>query len=122
VQTIEKFLQLDPCKDWDGYHSLIHSVSPHFSATPPASDDPACSLVASTTVSKIMPAAEYYQGYVPGAISPKLPNEYVFFVEYYIEWQPGVVPVSENPFRIFMWMVYETDTGQCLVREFGNGQ
>lgn len=104
VQTIEKFLEADPCKNWDEYHNLIYPEGWLFRVTPMANNDPACNLVASKTILKIMTAAEHYQGYVPGAISPRLPNEYVFYVEYNIEWQPGVVPVSENPFRIFMWM------------------
>jgi hypothetical protein len=47
-----------------------------------ASDDPACGLKASTTVLKIITAAEHYQGYTGGYASPTLPHEYVFYVEY----------------------------------------
>lgn len=121
VQSIEKFLQVNPCEDWEEYHSLIYPESPYYLATPRANNDPSCDLIASTSILKIMPAAEYYQGYVPGVASPKLPNEYVFYVEYKIEWQPGMSPVVGNdPFRKLIWTVYDIDTGKCLINTLGN--
>lgn len=119
VQAIEKYLQANPCENWEEYHNLIHPESQIFQTTPMASNDPACVLTAPKTILTIVPAAERTQGYTSGYSSPTLPHEYVFFVEYNIEWQPGVIPVVENPVMMLFHMIYDTDTRACLFYSAG---
>jgi hypothetical protein len=123
-QVIVKFLQANPCKHWDEFHSLFTPDSRHFQVTPMASNDPACDLKASRTILRIMPADEWWQldnpnQPIPDAAKPESPNEYVFFVESETQWQPGVVPPGANPAGMLIWMVFDNDNGTCLIREFG---
>lgn len=122
VQTIEKFVQSGPCTD--EHHSLIYPNSRYFPATPMATNDPFCNL-GTKTILNVMPADEWWHSIypnqpIPESAKPTLPNEYVFRVLYEIQWQPGVVPAGDNPFGMFMWMIYDADTGTCLVNEYGN--
>jgi hypothetical protein len=124
TQVIVKFLQTDPCKNWDEFHHLFTPASRHFQSTPIPSNDPSCDLKTSNTILRIMPADEWWplenpNQHLPESAKPTLPNEYVFFVEYEIQWRPGVVPASENPARMLMWMVFDNDNSTCLIREFG---
>jgi hypothetical protein len=123
-QTIIEFLQANPCKNWDDFHNLFATDSRHFQATPMASDDPFCGLKASTDVLRIISADEWWKSEnpdkpLPEAAKPTRPDELVFFVEYNTQWQPGVVPASQNPGQMLMWMVFDYSNRTCLIRNFG---
>ena len=123
-QTIVKFLNSDTCKRWDEYHRLFAPDSRHFQSTPMASNDPACDLITANTVLRIMSADEWWQSDNPNqplseAAKPTATDEFVFFVEYEIQWAPGVIPAGENPATMLMWMVFDTDNRTCLIRTFG---
>lgn len=123
-QTIVEFLQAKPCENWNEFHNLFSTDSRYFQSTPIAISDPACGLQASNTVLRILSVDEWWQAENPGqplpeAAQPTQNGEIVFFVEYNTEWQPNVIPASENPGRMLMWMVFDNDSGNCLIRDFG---
>lgn len=123
-QTIVEFLQVNPCENWNDFHDLFSTDSRHFQSTPVVISDPACGLKASNTVLQILPVDEWWQAENPGqplpeAAQPTQDGEIVFFIEYNAEWQPGVIPASENPGRMLIWMVFDNDSGNCLIRDFG---
>jgi len=124
TQVIDKFIQANPCKDWDEFHNLFSPESRHYQSTPMALNDLSCDLKTSSTVLQILPAEEWWEAENPNQVfpdsaKPTLSNEHVFFVKYEIQWQSGVTPPSKNPIRMLAWMVFDDDSETCLIRDFG---
>jgi hypothetical protein len=69
-----------------------------------------------------MPASEWWQQHsdepLPQAASPTASNEYVYFVEYTIHWNPDVVQASERPLTSLMWVVIN-ENGACKIKAQG---
>ncbi|MBI5293851.1 MAG: hypothetical protein HY869_00130 [Chloroflexi bacterium] len=122
VETITKFMQSNPCKDWDAYHALFSTKSYGYNATPMAENDPACDMKESVKILQILTVEEWWRMEnngkdLPEAAQPNLPGERVFFVKVETTWRPGVVPPSQNPGTMLMWMLPEN--GKCLIRDYG---
>jgi hypothetical protein len=124
AETITKFMQSNPCKDWDAYHALLSTKSPRYKATPMAENDPACEMKESVKILQILTVEEWWQmGHngedLPGDLHPIQPGERVFFVKTETTWRPhpGVVPPSTD--STIMRLLPEN--GKCLMRTFGWG-
>jgi hypothetical protein len=122
TETITKFMQSNPCKDWDAYHALFSTKSYGYNATPMAENDPACDMKESVNILQILTVEEWWSMEnngkdLPEAAQPTLPGERVFFVKVETTWRPGVVPPSQIPGTTLMWMLPEN--GKCLIRDFG---
>lgn len=116
-QTIEKYFAI-PCGDWEALRAL-YIPSSQDEITP---DSWTCDVAISKTLLSLMPVSEWWQQRsdqpLPQAAYPTASNEYVYFVEYTVQWAPGVVPAGENPFTSLMWMVID-ENGACKIKDQG---
>lgn len=116
-QTIEEYHTI-PCEDWEVLRDL-YTLSRQSGITP---DTWSCSVVISRTLLSLMPASEWWQLHsdepLPRSASPTAPNEYVYFVEFWLYWVSGAIPTGENPFSHLMWMVSDANEG-CKIKEYG---
>jgi hypothetical protein len=123
VETITKFMQSNPCKDWDAYHALLSPKSYEYKATPMAENDPACDMKESVKILQILPVEEWWQmgnngKDLPGDLHPVQPGELVFYVETETTWRTQGV-TSPTVSNMIMRMLPEN--GKCLMRTFGWG-
>jgi hypothetical protein len=123
AETITKFMQSNPCKDWDAYHALLSTKSPFYKATPMAEDDPACDMKESVKILQILPVEEWWQMEnkgkdLPGDLHPVQPGELVFFVETETTWRTQGVATPTISNMIFRLL---PENGKCLMRTFGWG-
>lgn len=124
AETITKFMQSNPCKDWDAYHALLSTKSGYYNATRMAENDPACDMKESVKILQILTVEEWWRMEnngkdLPGDLHPIQPGELVFFVKIETTWRPhpGIVPPTIN--STIMRMLPEN--GKCLIRTFGWG-
>lgn|GEM_PF-4821488 len=116
-QTIKSFFAI-PCEDWEAVRALYVPSSQN-KITP---DFWTCDVAISKTLLSLMPASEWWRQHsdepLPQAASPTTSNEYVYFVEYTIQWNPDVVQASERPLTSLMWMVVD-ENGACKIKAQG---
>jgi len=118
-QIIEEYFAI-PCGDWEALRSLYIPAS----QARITSDSWTCRLTISNpmTLLSLMPVSEWWQQTsdrpLPQSASPTASNEYVYFVEYTLQWVPGTVPPCRNPTSFLMWMVVD-ENGACKIRTQG---
>jgi hypothetical protein len=116
-QTIEKYFDI-PCGDWEAARAL-YIPSSQDKITP---DSWTCDVGISKTLLSLMPASEWWRQHsdepLPQAASPTASHEYVYFVEYTIQWNPDDVQASESPLTSLMWVVID-ENGVCKIKAQG---
>ncbi|MFZ5878196.1 MAG: hypothetical protein ACOY0R_02385 [Chloroflexota bacterium] len=123
IDTIQAYIAIDRCTNWNEYHELFSTQGPHYKVTPKPDGGTYCNTVESAEVVKILPVEEWWNSWSPEteispSAKPTLPGERVYYVEIYITMKPeGGPPPDPNPFSQLMWMLPEN--GKCLIRDYG---
>lgn len=119
-QTIIDYFAV-PCGDWQALRALFTpSSQKHITL-----DSLSCDIARSRTLLQLISASEWWQQLhpdqpLPKSAEPTAPNEYVYYVEYTIEWPPDETPHPHRPdfFGMLMWMVVD-ENNTCKARDYG---
>jgi hypothetical protein len=123
IETIQAYIAIDRCTNWNEYHELFSTQGPHYKVTPKPDGGTYCNTVESAEVVKILPVEEWWNlgnpgKEIPPSAKPTSPEERVYYVEIYLTMKPEGGPAPDpNPFSQLMWMLPEN--GKCLIRTYG---